>query len=101
MVRASGRGPISRVDGEAKADGPVQLEVSCIPGDVVENVSWMWVEVEDGCFEVDGSPKVVVLGQLIWIDEDVGWEGIESMKRTVRGEGGEWETREEGGMETR
>ena len=89
------------MNGEAKTDCPVRLEVSCISGDVVENVSWKLVEVEDGCFEVDGGPKVVVLGQLVWIDEDVGWEGVESMERTVRGERGERETREEGGMETR
>ena len=89
------------MDGEAKADGVIRLEASCISGDVVENVSWVVVEVEDGRFEVDGSSKVVVLGQLVWIDEDVGWEGVESMERTVRGERGERETREKGGMETR
>jgi len=89
------------VDGEAKADGPVRLEVGSISGDVVENVSWMLVEAENGCFEVDGGLKVVVLGQLVWIDKDMGWEGIESMERTVRRERGERETREEGGMETR
>jgi len=89
------------VDGEAKAGGPVGLEVGCIFGDVVENVGWMLVEDEDGCFEVDGGPKVVVLGQLVWIDEEVGWEGVESMERAGRGERGERETREEGGMKTR
>ena len=64
------------MDGEAKTNGPVRLEVGCISGDVVENVSWMLLEAEDGCFEVDGGPKVVVLRQLVWIDEDVRWEGI-------------------------
>lgn len=89
------------MDGEAKADSSVLLEVSCISGDVVKDVSWMLVEVEDGCFEVDSGPKVVVLGQLVWIDEDVGRKGVKSMERTIRGERGERETREEGGMETR
>ena len=86
------------MDGEAKADGPVRIKVGCVFSDVVENASWMLVDIEDGCFEVDGSPQVVVVGQLVWIDEDVGWERVECMERTGRGEGRKWETREEGRM---
>lgn len=102
MMQASGGGcPIARVNGEVKADGPVGLKVSCIFTDVVEDVSWTLVDGKDGCFEVDGGPKVVVVGQLVWIDEDVGWERIKSMERTGRGERGKGETRDEGGVEAR
>ena len=89
------------MDGEAKADGPVLVEAGCIFCDVVEDVSWVLVEVEDGGFEVDGGPQVVVPGELVWIDEEVGREGVEGMERTGRGEGGERETREQGGVEAR
>ena len=89
------------MDGKTKADGPVWLEVSCIFRDVVENGSWLLVDVEDGCLEVDGGPKIVVLGQLVRIDEDVGWERVESMERTGGREGGERETGEESGVKPR
>ena len=89
------------MDGEAKADCPVRMEVSCIFGDVVENVSLTVVDTEDGCFEVDGGPKVVVVGQLVWVDENVGWEGVENMEGTGRGERRKRETRDEGGMKAR
>jgi hypothetical protein len=87
--------------GEAEADGPVWLEVGCVFADVVEDESWTLVDVEDGCLEVDGGPKVVVAGQLVWVDEDVRGERVERMERTGSGEGGKRETREEGGMEAR
>lgn len=95
------RRPVTRMDGEAKADGPIRVEASCTFSDVVENVSWMLVDVEDGCLEVDGGPEVVVVGQLVWIDEEVGWEGVESMESTGSGERRKGETGEEGGMKAR
>jgi len=89
------------MDGEAKADGPVRMKVSCIFGDVVENVCLTVVDIEDGCFEVDGGLKVVVIGQFVWVDENVGWEGVESMEGTGGGERRKRETRDEGGMKAR
>jgi len=61
----------------------------------------MLVDVEDGCFEVDGGAKVVVVGQLVWIDEEVWWERVESMERTGRGERRKGEAGGEGGMKAR
>lgn len=89
------------MDGEAKTDGPVRMEVSCAFCDVVENVSRTLVDVEDGCFEVNGGPEVMVTRQLVWVDEDVGWERVEDMERTRGGEGRKRETRNEGGMKAR
>ena len=89
------------MDGKTKADGPVRMEVCCIFGDVVENVSLMFVDIEDGCFEVDGGPKVVVVGQFVWVNENMGWERVENMKRTRRGERRKRDARDEGGMKTR
>lgn len=59
------------------------------------------VYIESGCLEVYGGPKVVVAGQLVWIDEDMRWKGVESMKRTRRGKRGKREASAEGGMKTR
>jgi hypothetical protein len=86
---------------EAKADRPVRMEVGCIFGDVVENVRLTFVDIEDGCFEVDGGPKVVVVGQFVWVDENVGWERVESMERTGNGKRRKGETRDEGRVKTR
>jgi hypothetical protein len=77
------------------------VEVSGIFCDIVEDVSWTLVDVEGGCFEVDGIPEVVVAGQLVWVDEDVGWERVENMERARRREWEERETRVQGRMETR
>lgn len=87
------------MDRETEADAPVWVEVSCIFGNVVENVRLPLVDIEDGCFEVNRGPKLVVFGQFIWVDKDVWWEGVESMIRTMNGERRERETRDEGGME--
>lgn len=96
-----GRCPITRMDGEAKTDGAVGVEVGRVFGDVVENVSWTLVEAEDGCFEVDGGAEVVVIGQFVWVDEEAGWERVEGMERAGGGERGKGETREEGEVEAR
>ena len=101
MRARGGRYPITRMDGEAKADGPVLVEVRRVSADVVEDVSWMMVDGEDGCLEVDGGAEVVVLGQLVWVDEDVGRERVEGMEGTGRGGRGERKTGDEGGMEAR
>lgn len=89
------------MDGEAKADGPVRVEVGCAFGDIVENVSLTLVGIEDGCLEVDGGREVMVVSQLVWIDEGVGWERIESMESTGGGERREREAGDQGGMEAR
>ena len=56
----------------------------------------MLVDAEDGRFEVNDGPKVVVVGQLVWIDEDVGRKRVESMKGARRGRRRKRETRDEG-----
>ena len=89
------------MDGEAETDGPVRLEVGRVFADVEENASWTVVDGEDGRFEVHGGAEVVVVGQLVWVDEDVGRERIEGMEGTGSGERGEGEAGDEGGMETR
>ena len=101
MQVRGGRCPITCMDGEIKADGPVRMKVSCIFGDVVENVSLTFVDIEDGCFEVDGGLEIVVVGQFVWVDENVRRERVESMERTGRGENRKRETRDEGGMKAR
>jgi hypothetical protein len=101
MRARAGRCPIAGMHGEAKADGPVWLEVGCVPGDVVEDVGWMFVEAEDGRFEVDGGAEVVVLGQLVWVDEEVRGKGVEGMEGTGGRESREGETGEQGGVEAR
>jgi len=89
------------MNGEGKADSPILVEVSCVFGNVVEDVSRTLVDIEDGRLEVDGGLKVVVVGQLIWIDEEVGWERVESVERTGGGERRERETGDKGGMKAR
>ena len=89
------------MDGETKANGPIWLEASCVSTDVVEDVGWMLVDGEDGRLEVDGGPEVVVVGQLVWVDKDVGRERVEGMKGAGGGEAGMGETGDEGGMEAR
>lgn len=98
MQNSSRRYPIARVDRETEADAPVRVEVSCIFGNVVKNMSLSLVDIEDGCFKVNRGPKVVVVGQFVWVDKDVGRESVESMKRTVEGERRKRETRNKGGM---
>lgn len=58
------------------------------------------VNSEDRCFEVYCGPKVVVVGQLVWIDKQVGWERVEGMECTRGGERRKREARDEGGMKT-
>jgi hypothetical protein len=72
------------------------MEVSCTLSDVVEDVGRTLVDAEDGRFEVDGGLKVVVVGQFVRIDEEVGRKRVESMKGARRRRRRKRETRNEG-----
>ena len=101
MEPRDGRSSIPGMDGQAKADGSIRVEVSLFFREVVENLSRTLIDYEGGCFEVNGRFKVVVFGQLVWVNKYVGWERIESMERTRRMKKRNREAGEESRMKAR